>query len=493
MSYTPTGWLKPMAGTLPLRLPSPAEDESPRAFLDSYTPEHAGRIHLARGLVLDLETTGLSPFAEKVKTVDYVGHRRFRRPRPVELGGFFPQAPTDFGNYYADEFPKCRIDTTLRVRIISVQLLETGWTAAWDLDQLSADARKRLAHDVLEGKIIVGHNLSFDLAWLSYLTDATPARILDSMLIAKWHAHASRVKVHKKAAEGDEACKAFVKKAGGAGAGFSLDQCAAALGLAIPGKLYQDAHNWCVTDLSPGHYDYCVGDVTLPLDIIKKALTLQAAAGLDVILGALEGGVYSIDCEPALVSLTRTHRRGMPVSIEATDSLNAKCDAEMAEQAESAAALAPEHFEPVRADLQQAAITDALRQAIEIYLRTHGKRLPVTGKGNPSLAEDALVKEGLCDEPFISHFLKINEASSTKKLLAQWRNHIGDDGRVHPMISISTVPGRMSSEQPNSQGLPKDPAFRAIIRARHGYLIIAADYSQIELRIAAAMVKRELV
>jgi hypothetical protein len=83
-----------------------AADESPDGFLGAYTPEHADRIHLARGLVLDLETTGLSPFAEQVKTVDYIGHRRFRRSRPIDTGGFFPQVPADFGNYYADDFPK---------------------------------------------------------------------------------------------------------------------------------------------------------------------------------------------------------------------------------------------------------------------------------------------------------------------------------------------------------------------------------------------------
>jgi hypothetical protein len=111
----------------------------------------------------------------------------------------------------------------------------------------------------------------------------------------------------------------------------------------------------------------------------------------------------------------------------------------MAEQAALAVAIAPDIFAAVSGDLRQASITDALRQAVEAYLCTQGKRLPMTGKGNPSLAEDALIKEGLSAEPFISHFLKINEASSTKKLLKQWLDHIGGDGRVHPMISISTV------------------------------------------------------
>jgi hypothetical protein len=169
----------------------------PATFLAIYTPEHAARISQARALVLQLETTSLTPWSEQVKAVTKVGSRQYERKgagRETTVR-FFTPAPDNFGACYTDSFPDCRIDTTRRIRVVAVQLIDSGWLAAWDLDLPPVEERQRLLHDLVEGKILVGHNISFDLAWLSHLTDAMPARILDSMLIAKWHAHSSRLMV----------------------------------------------------------------------------------------------------------------------------------------------------------------------------------------------------------------------------------------------------------------------------------------------------------
>jgi DNA polymerase I-like protein with 3'-5' exonuclease and polymerase domains len=47
----------------------------------------------------------------------------------------------------------------------------------------------------------------------------------------------------------------------------------------------------------------------------------------------------------------------------------------------------------------------------------------------------------------------------------------------------------MSCRQPNTQNLPRDPALRDCFIAPDGYRILAADYSQIELRIPALLSK----
>jgi len=59
-------------------------------------------------------------------------------------------------------------------------------------------------------------------------------------------------------------------------------------------------------------------------------------------------------------------------------------------------------------------------------------------------------------------------------------------GRIHVDFKIAaTIAGRMSCSGPNLQQVPRDAAFRALFRAPDGRRFVIADYSQVELRVAA--------
>lgn len=61
-------------------------------------------------------------------------------------------------------------------------------------------------------------------------------------------------------------------------------------------------------------------------------------------------------------------------------------------------------------------------------------------------------------------------------------------GRVHANYrQIGAATGRMSCSGPNLQNIPRDPAYRACFRPGPGRVLVNADYSQIELRIAAQL------
>ena len=63
-------------------------------------------------------------------------------------------------------------------------------------------------------------------------------------------------------------------------------------------------------------------------------------------------------------------------------------------------------------------------------------------------------------------------------------------GRLHPRYAqIGAASGRMSCGNPNIQQIPRDAAFRACFVAPAGRRLIIADYSQIELRVAAALAR----
>jgi DNA polymerase-1 len=68
---------------------------------------------------------------------------------------------------------------------------------------------------------------------------------------------------------------------------------------------------------------------------------------------------------------------------------------------------------------------------------------------------------------------------------ADWLAHVAGDGRVYPgWRQIGAASGRMSCSGPNMQQLPRGD-HRRCVRAPAGRLLVRADYSQIELRIAA--------
>ena len=66
-------------------------------------------------------------------------------------------------------------------------------------------------------------------------------------------------------------------------------------------------------------------------------------------------------------------------------------------------------------------------------------------------------------------------------------NHVVD-GRLHGQLHAGgAVTGRYTSTDPNLQNIPTDPEFRGFFRAPAGRVLIDVDYSQLELRVFAAL------
>lgn len=73
-----------------------------------------------------------------------------------------------------------------------------------------------------------------------------------------------------------------------------------------------------------------------------------------------------------------------------------------------------------------------------------------------------------------------------KMFLNRWEDDLGSDGRIHPSFGLTNVrTGRTSCQNPNLQQVPREHAVRSLFNAPPGKLFFEADYSQLELRIAA--------
>lgn len=75
---------------------------------------------------------------------------------------------------------------------------------------------------------------------------------------------------------------------------------------------------------------------------------------------------------------------------------------------------------------------------------------------------------------------------ASSKFLNTWGDFASTTGRIHPSFGITNVvTGRTSCSKPNLQQVPRNPELRMLFTAPEGRTLIEADYSQIEMRIAA--------
>lgn len=127
-------------------------------------------------------------------------------------------------------------------------------------------------------------------------------------------------------------------------------------------------------------------------------------------------------------------------------------------------------------------------------LTAAGALLPTTAKGAPSVAADALA-------PLRDSETQRVAAIATQALV--WRLHaqrlatyidprLADvehgDGRVRPTVhTLEARTGRMSAVRPNLQNVPREGGFRSCLVADPDHVLISADLSGVELRVAAVL------
>ncbi len=89
--------------------------------------------------------------------------------------------------------------------------------------------------------------------------------------------------------------------------------------------------------------------------------------------------------------------------------------------------------------------------------------------------------------PLYEEYKTVGQRLST--FIRPWGN-LQRDGRLHTSYKPShVVTGRLSSEKPNFQQVPRESAFRRLFGGVEDHKVIELDYSQIELRIAAWLAK----
>ncbi|PWB31592.1 DNA polymerase I [Pseudomonas sp. SDI] len=220
-------------------------------------------------------------------------------------------------------------------------------------------------------------------------------------------------------------------------------------------------------------------DITLRL---HQTLHAQLAE-----IPSLAGVLRDIEM-PLVPVLARIERQGALVDAELLKVQSGELGEKMAALEQEAIALAGEPFN-LGSPKQLGAI---------LYDKFGLPVLKKTGKGQPSTAEDVL--EALAEEGYPLPKV-LMQYRSMSKLKSTYTDRLPEQinprtGRIHTSYHQAVAAtGRLSSSDPNLQNIPARTAEGRRIRqafvAPPGYKLLAADYSQIELRIMAHLSRDE--
>jgi DNA polymerase-1 len=340
-------------------------------------------------------------------------------------------------------------------RIRLVQFGDDETTAVVDLFECPDCAE--LLRDFLSKKAWVGHNLKFDVKHLYYFYGIEPLTTFDTFI-------ASVLLGNER-----NSLQAVVEKY----LGEYLDKT-------------EQISNWGAATLTQSQLDYAAKDVEILRRLFPILLKELNAAGdlgrAPYLENTRVAKIFGLKHPVAIVEMAmvketaKLEANGFAVDVE----------------------FLRETLKKLKRELQTRQIQFMTKygkydvfspKQIALFLTKKLKlKLPSTKKGNIATDDKALAEYS--DHPAVAEIIRIRKLKKTHDKLAELLKFVREDGRVHAEFKqIGAKTGRMSSSEPNVQNIPRD--LRKVFVAPSGKKLVVADFSQIELRIAAEFVGEE--
>ena len=224
-------------------------------------------------------------------------------------------------------------------------------------------------------------------------------------------------------------------------------------------------------DLTESQIEYVVNDVeVLPGIFERQNKELLEAELLPTV--ELEFSII-----PAVVEIELT---GMPIDTDKLQEIKRQLEKERSELHETLSEMSEPFKEPIEGD------SSGSKKSVNYNSPTQVKALLLKmGYKVENTRAETLQK---IDSEFVRTMVRYRK---TLKLITSFveklPKHINPKtGRINPQFpQMGTETGRFSCKNPNLQQIPNDQGWRDLFRARACYIIITADYKQIELLIIA--------
>jgi DNA polymerase-1 len=286
----------------------------------------------------------------------------------------------------------------------------------------------------LQTKLLVGHNLAFDLAFLRHC-GFDPGSVSDTYLMSQ------------------------VLDAGlDVPPGFQKFDAVLERHLGIVLDKTLQTSNWAENDLSAAQLEYAAGDVAFLPSLYEQLSQELDAADLRKVAD-LENR-----CLPTIVW---TADAGAPLDGEAWQALH--------DDNVRRASLARAGLDQIARELDADGVNWNSPAQIKAIFQRRGINLP-------NVKLDTL-KE--FDDPAVKALAAFRDANSQERRYGpDWATIV--DGRIYSSWrQIGAASGRMSCSKPNLQAVPREDRYRDCFAPIPGRVLVRADYSQIELRLVA--------
>jgi DNA polymerase I-like protein with 3'-5' exonuclease and polymerase domains len=250
------------------------------------------------------------------------------------------------------------------------------------------------------------------------------------------------------------------------------DAVKAALGFELPKGL--GASDWHIDQLSADQINYAALDPIVTLELWR----MQREQFDDI-----DENAQSI-ADDATIGVSRMELAGMPIDRERHAQMIVEWEREA-----KASFLAVRKFIPMMKTPADA--TAVMNYLADVLDDDQLADWPRTDKGRLSTDKNTLKIHG-ADVPGIAELLDARQWAKACSTYGQTLLDKVEDGRLYGSFLIAGArTGRASSKDPNLQNMPKRSKllanFRSIFAAPIGRVIMAFDYSQIELRAMAAI------
>ncbi|HSG34651.1 MAG TPA: DNA polymerase, partial [Sphingomonadaceae bacterium] len=222
--------------------------------------------------------------------------------------------------------------------------------------------------------------------------------------------------------------------------------------------------------------EYAAEDADVTFQLARKLRPMLEETGQEKIFSEIEG--------PLLPVLVRMEMEGIAIDLSALQDIGSDLEQTIAHLARSIEKHAGTPF--------NIASPKQLGQILFDHLKLLEK--PKKTKTGQYKTDEQTLSSLLGMHPIIEEILEYREAAKLKSTyLDALPNHIAPEtGRIHTHFhQLIAATGRLASSDPNLQNIPvRSESGRKIRQAfvpREGFTLLACDYSQIELRVMAAL------
>ena len=346
-----------------------------------------------------------------------------------------------------------------------------------DMFELSESELARLEDFFQNGeRYWLAHNAVFDVGWLQAYGIHPRGQLRCSMLASKLlHNGMSNVKHGLK------------------------DVAKRILGIELSKE--QQASNWGAPELSEEQLLYAAKDVEVLCELDGELHRQVTQAGL--------AAAYSLECR-ALPAMAQMWRSGLPWDKEELEKVRTDYETDITnlgrefllqlDEGLPEGEKLPRHedgsfntnaktFGSVRLGTKQYAGFNigSPKQLVEKLTLLLGET-PIDQKTERPSASRTALREYAGDHIAIATYLQWKKAEKRRQMVESLLEKMDADSFVRASyMQLGAETGRMTCIKPNLQQVPRDEQFRAAVVAPEGWVLIDADFSQMELRLAAVV------